>query len=806
MSITKKKNAKTQPVKLSLREQKELEAALKRAKRDDGIPRTAQQSIPFQRMFPDGICRVTDRYYTKTIQFQDINYQLAQQEDKTAIFEEWCSFLNFFDSSIHFELSFMNMSTDADAFEKSIRIPYQNDGFDDVRAEYGMMLRQQLQKGNNGLTKSKYLTFGIEADTMKQAKPRLDHIEVDLMNNFHRLGVSAKLLNGKERLQLMHSMFHMGDGEKFRFDWKQLPASGLSVKDYIAPTSFAFPGSRIFRMGSLYGAMSYLQITASDISDQLLKDFLDMDSSEIVTMHIQSVDQNKAIKQIKHTITELDRSKIEEQKKAVRAGYDMDIIPSDLATYGNDAKSLLKELQSQNERMFLLTFLVLNTGNTKQELETNVFQANSIAQKHNCNLRRLDYQQEQGLMSSLPLAYNQIEIQRGMTTSSTAIFVPFTTQELFQDGKEALYYGLNALSNNLIMVDRKKLKNPNGLILGTPGSGKSFSAKREITNAFLTTSDDIIVCDPEAEYAALVTRLKGQVIKISPSSTQYINPMDINSNYSEEDNPISLKSDFILSLCELVVGGKEGLQPVEKTVIDRCVHQIYQTFFENPLPERMPILEDLYNALLQQEEKEARHVATALEIYVKGSLNLFNHRTNVDVNNRFVCYDIKELGKQMKKIGMLIVQDQVWGRVTANRSAGKCTRYYVDEFHLLLREEQTAAYSVEIWKRFRKWGGCPTGITQNVKDLLTSREVENIFENSDFIIMLNQAAGDRQILANTLNISPHQLSYVTHSGEGEGLLFYGNVILPFVDHFPTNLELYRIMTTKLSEVTPEKEG
>ena len=813
MSIDKKKSRKAKaassaPVstkKLSRKQQKELKAAVKKAKRDDGVPRTAQQSIPFQRMFPDGICRVTDRYYTKTIQFQDINYQLAQQEDKTAIFEEWCSFLNFFDSSIHFELSFMNMSTDADAFEKSIRIPYQNDGFDDVRAEYGMMLRQQLQKGNNGLTKTKYLTFGIEADSMKQAKPRLDHIEVDLMNNFHRLGVAAKLLDGKERLQLMHSMFHMGDQEKFRFDWKWLPKSGLSVKDYIAPTSFAFPGSRIFRMGKLYGAMSYLQITASDISDQLLKDFLDMDSSEIVTMHIQSVDQNKAIKQIKHTITELDRSKIEEQKKAVRAGYDMDIIPSDLATYGNDAKSLLKELQSQNERMFLLTFLVLNTGSTRQELETNVFQANSIAQKHNCNLRRLDYQQEQGLMSSLPLAYNQIEIQRGMTTSSTAIFVPFTTQELFQDGKEALYYGLNALSNNLIMVDRKKLKNPNGLILGTPGSGKSFSAKREITNAFLTTSDDIIVCDPEAEYAALVTRLKGQVIKISPSSTQYINPMDINSNYSEEDNPIALKSDFILSLCELVVGGKEGLQPVEKTVIDRCVHQIYQTYFENPVPEQMPILEDLYNALLKQEEKEARHVATALEIYVKGSLNLFNHRTNVDVNNRFVCYDIKELGKQMKKIGMLIVQDQVWGRVTANRSAGKCTRYYVDEFHLLLKEEQTAAYSVEIWKRFRKWGGCPTGITQNVKDLLTSREVENIFENSDFIIMLNQAAGDRQILANTLNISPHQLSYVTHSGEGEGLLFYGNVILPFVDHFPTNLELYRIMTTKLSEVTPEKE-
>lgn len=776
------------------------------ASKNDGVPRTAQQSIPFERMFPDGICRVGDNYYTRTVQFQDINYQLAQQEDKTAIFEEWCSFLNFFDSSIHFELSFMNMATDAESFEKSIRIPPQKDGYNSVRAEYTQMLKTQLSQGNNGLTKTKYLTFGIEADSIKQAKPRLAHVMNDILNNFRQLGVMAKPLNGKERLKLMHDMFHMGEPEdRFRFDWKWLAKSGLSVKDFIAPTAFAFPGSRYFQMGNLYGAMSYLAITASDLSDQLLKDFLDMESSQIVTMHIQSVDQTEAIKTVKHTITELDRSKIEEQKKAVRSGYDMDIIPSDLATYGKDAKALLQELQSQNERMFLITFLVMNTGKTKQELETNVFQASSIAQKHNCMLRRLSYQQEDALMSCLPLAKNLIEIQRALTTSSTAIFVPFTTQELFQNRKEALYYGLNALSNNLIMVDRKALKNPNGLILGTPGSGKSFSAKREIANAFLVTDDDIIICDPEAEYTALVQKFDGQVIHISPVSTQYINPMDINSNYSEEDNPVALKADFILSLCELIVGGKEGLQPVEKTVIDRCVHQIYQNYFNDPRPENMPLLEDLYFALLAQEEKEAHHVATALEIYVKGSLNLFNHRTNVDIENRLVCYDIKELGKQLKKIGMLIVQDQVWGRVTANRSAGKATRYYMDEFHLLLKEEQTAAYSVEIWKRFRKWGGIPTGITQNVKDLLSSHEVENIFENSDFIYMLNQAAGDRQILARQLNISTHQLSYVTHSGEGEGLLFYGNVILPFVDHFPTDLELYRIMTTKWIDGSDEKE-
>lgn len=793
------------PEGLNKEEQRAVRKVIRDAQRNDGIPKTAQQSIPFDRMFPDGICRVGLDYYTKTIQYEDINYQLAQQEDKTEIFEEWCSFLNFFDSSVRFQLSFSNMATDVSDFEKSIAISHKNDGFDDVRDEYSEVLLHQMEAGNNGLTKTKYLTFGIHAESMKNAKPRLIHIETDILNNFKRLGVQARTLNGSERLEVMHRQFHMGDDAKFNFDWKYLTSSGLSVKDFMAPSSFAFPTGRHFQIGEMYGCMSFLSIDASDISDRLLADFLSMESSQVVTMHIQSVDQNEAIKTIKHTITELDRSKIEEQKKAVRAGYDMDIIPSDLATYGKDAKALLKELQSQNERMFLLTFLVMNTGKTKQELENNVFQAASIAQKHNCNLVRLDYQQEQGLMSTLPLANNLIEIQRGMTTSSTAIFVPFTTQELFQSGNEALYYGLNALSNNMIMVDRKKLKNPNALILGTPGSGKSFSAKREIANSFLVTDDDIIISDPESEYSPLVARFGGQVIKISPISDQYINPMDINMNYSDDDNPIALKADFILSLCELIVGNKDGLRPVEKTVIDRCIRQIYQKYFEDPGPEHMPILEDLYHSLLEQEEPEARHVATALEIYVTGSLNVFNHRTNVELTNRLVCYDIKDLGKQLKKIGMLVVQDQVWGRVTENRSQGKSTRYYMDEMHLLLREEQTAAYTVEIWKRFRKWGGIPTGITQNVKDLLASKEVENIFENSDFIYMLNQAVGDRQILAKQLNISPHQLSYVTHSGEGEGLLFYGNVILPFVDRFPTNTELYRIMTTRLSEVSEEQK-
>ena len=695
--------------KLSRADRKQIEAAIARANRTDKKEKSAQDSIPYERMWPDGICRVADGHYTKTIQFQDINYQLSQNEDKTAIFEGWCDFLNYFDSSIKFELSFLNLAASKETFARAISIPLQGDDFDSIRVEYMTMLQNQLAKGNNGLIKTKYLTFGIDADSIKSAKPRLERIETDILNNFKRLGVAAETLDGKARLAQLHGIFHMDEQLPFRFEWDWLPSSGLSTKDFIAPSGFEFRTGKQFRMGKKYGAVSFVQILAPELNDRMLAEFLDMESNLVVSLHIQSVDQIKAIKTVKRKITDLDKSKIEEQKKAVRAGYDMDIIPSDLATYGAEAKKLLQDLQSRNERMFLVTFLVLNTADTPRQLDNNVFQASSIAQKYNCQLTRLDFQQEEGLMSCLPLGLNQIEIQRGLTTSSTAIFVPFTTQELFQNGKEALYYGINALSSNLIMVDRKLLKNPNGLILGTPGSGKSFSAKREIANCFLLTTDDVIICDPEAEYAPLVERLHGQVIKISPTSTNYINPMDLNLDYSDDESPLSLKSDFILSLCELIVGGKEGLQPVQKTIIDRCVRLVYQTYLNDPRPENMPILEDLYNLLRSQEEKEAQYIATALEIYVTGSLNVFNHQSNVDINNRIVCYDIKELGKQLKKIGMLVVQDQVWNRVTINRAAHKSTRYYIDEMHLLLKEEQTAAYTVEIWKRFRKWGGIPTG-------------------------------------------------------------------------------------------------
>uniref|UniRef100_UPI0038CD6F82 VirB4-like conjugal transfer ATPase, CD1110 family n=1 Tax=Parablautia muri TaxID=2320879 RepID=UPI0038CD6F82 len=792
----------TPDAKLSSRDKRRLAASVSKAKRDGRLPKTAQQTIPYQEMCRDGICIIGDRYFTKQIQFYDVNYQLAQNEDKNLIFENYCDFLNYFDSSIKVQLSFLNQRADMEEYQKSIHIPEQADAFNGIRREYSGMLKGQLARGNNGLTKTKYITFGIEADSLKEAKPRLERIEADVLANFKVLGVRAHSLDGYERLAILHRMFHPSDNQKFKFAWDAIWKTGLSSKDFIAPDSFTFKSGQYFQIGRTYGAVSFLQILAPELTDRMLADFLDLENSMVVTLHIQSIDQSAAIKNIKRKITDLDRMKIEEQKKAVRAGYDMDIIPSDLATFGSEAKTLLEDLQSRNERMFLVTMLVMNHAGTRQKLENNIFQAAGVAQKYNCALRRLDYQQEQGLMSSLPLGLNQISIQRGLTTSSTAIFVPFTTQELFMNG-EALYYGLNALSNNLIMADRKKLKNPNGLILGTPGSGKSFSAKREITNAFLITPDDIAIIDPEQEYSPLVQRLGGQVIDISPASDQYINPMDLTLNYSEDDNPLTLKSDFILSLMELIVGGKSGLEPVEKTVVDRCVHMVYRDYLQDPRPEKMPVLGDLYELLRKQPEQEAQRLATALEIYVTGSLNVFNHQTNVEIKSRIVCYVIKNLGKQLKKFGMQVVQDQVWGRVSENREAHKSTRLYIDEMHLLLREEQTAAYTVEIWKRFRKWGGIPTGITQNVKDLLASREIANIFENSDFIYMLNQAGGDRQILAKQLNISPHQLGYVTNSNAGEGLLFYGNVIIPFVDHFPKDTELYSIMTTRPEDLAEQ---
>ena len=638
---------------------------------------------------------------------------------------------------------------------------------------------------------------------MAEARPRLERVEADVMGNLHRLGVQSEPLAGRDRLALLHSQMHPGNREPFRFAWKDIPKHGLGTKDYIAPDSFDFRDSRTFRVGRYWGAASYLQILASELSDKLLAEILELDAELTVTMHIQTVDQLKAIKTIKGKISDIGRMKAEEQKKAVRAGYDIEILPPDLITFSKDAAELLADLQSRNERMFLLTFTVVNMAPNRQRLENDVFTVGGIAQKYNCALKRLDWQQEQAFVSSLALGYNGLEIQRGMTTSSTAIFIPFMTRELRMGG-QALYYGMNALSHNVIMADRKKLKSANGMYLGSTGSGKSFAAKRELLNVFLTTNDRIVIVDPMGEYVPLARRLGAQVIEIAPDSPNHLNPMDIQLNMNGGESPLSMKADFLLSLCELILGGKEGLQPIERTVIDRCVRQVYREMALGLENAKTPLLQDLYEELLKQPEPEAKRVATALELYCTGSLNLFNHHTNVQTSNRVVCIVLKGMGENLRKIAMHITNEFVTQAVDENYRAGVATWCYFDEFHVLLRDQLTASYFVAVWKMLRKKGCVPSALTQNVKDLLASAEISNILDNTDFMVLLSQAQSDRAILAKQLGISEHQLSYITHSNSGEGLLFYGNVTIPFIDRFPRG-EIYDLLTTRPEDMTHERK-
>ena len=762
---------------------------------------SAQQTIPYVRMLPDGICQLPGGVYTKTLEYEDINYSVASAEDQTAIFGGWSSWLNYFDSSLPFQLSFVNRRSRSGSRYK-VNISEADDRFNSVRTEYTGMLKNQIAKSNNGIERAKYVTFCIPAENVAAARPRLERVEADVIGNFKRLGVQSQPLDGRERLALLHGQLHPGSREPFRFKWADIAHTGMGTKDFIVPDSFDFRQSRSFRVGQTWGAVSYLQIMASELSDKLLLEILELDAELTVTMHIQTVDQLKAIKTIKGKLSDIGKMKVEEQRKAVRAGYDPDILPPDLITFSKDAAELLADLQSRNERMFLLTFTVINIAPTRQRLENDVFTVGGIAQKYNCALKRLDWQQEQAFVSSLALGYNEVEIQRGMTTSSTAIFIPFMTRELRMAGP-SLYYGMNALSHNVIMADRKKLKSANGLYLGSTGSGKSFAAKREIINVFLTIPKDrIIIVDPMGEYAPLVRRLGGQVVEIAPGSPSHINPMDIQLDLDDDESPLSMKADFLLSLCELVVGGKDGLQPIEKTVIDRCVRLIYRDMALGIGDGKPPLLQDLYEELLKQPEPEARRVATALELYCTGSLNLFNHQTNVKLTSHIVCIVLKGLGENLRKIAMHVTNDFVTSAVNVNFHSGVSTWCYFDEFHILLRDALTASYFVAVWKMLRKKGCVPSALTQNVKDLLASREIEAILDNTDFMILLSQAQSDRAILAKQLGISEHQLSYITHSNSGEGLLFYGDVTIPFVDRFPRG-EIYNLLTTRPEDLKNE---
>ena len=773
--------------------------------KENSKPTTAQKTITFDKMFRDGICQVTHNHYSKMVEFYDINYDLLEIEVQGDVLEEYSKLINYFDPSIKFELFLFNRQVSEQTLADQFNIPLQGDEFDDIREEYTQMLKHQAAKGNNGIIKSKYLIFGVEANGYKEAKSKLLNIEKDVIRNLDSIGTNARALDGKERLRVLHEYFNQGTMEPFRFSFKELSESGKSVKDYIAPPGFDFRYPTRFKSGDMYGSVHFLDIIAPRFNDELLKKLLDIDDNLSITMHMQTMDPVKAIKMLKGALTNIQKMKIEEQKKAVRSGYDMDILPTDIITYEKDTLDLLDDLNTSNQKIIKMTFLITTYGRTKKELDAITQRVSGIIQQANCNLRCLQYLQEQGLMASAPIGCNETGIERVLTTKSTAILVPFCTQELFMQSP-AIYYGLNALSNNMIMADRKRLRTPNGVILGTPGSGKSFSAKREILSCYLMTRDDVIICDPEGEYYPLVQALKGQVVRLATNSPDFLNPMDIQLSHKKDKEALKLKSDFIITLCDLIAGGKDGLENDEKGIIDECIRHIYDAYFDNPIPENMPLLEDLYNALLEHKNKKAERIANSLVLYVHGSQNYFNHRTNVDSHNRIMCFDIRDLGNQLKELGMLIVQDAVWNRVSQNRERKIATRYYCDEFHLLLKERQTAIYSVEIWKRFRKWGGIPTGLTQNVGDFLKSEEIEGILGNSDFVYLLNQNAKDQHILADKLGLSEKQLMHVTNSEPGSGLILFDSVVIPFVDKYPTDTKTFAIMNTKPEEKKEDEES
>ena len=786
--------------KLKKEEKKILSARMAEIRKENGGKNTVQNTIPYQCMYPDGVCQVSDNFFSLTVQFYDANYSISEFDEQNNIFSKYCDVINLFDNTIRFQLTFENQNRTKENLIKMVQIPEQDDDFNILRKEYSSMLTDKLMKDSNGKSARKFLTFGVESTSYKAARAKLMSIKNDVIKGFRAFGVEAEVLDGTKRLEAMYYALNPYRNSPFIFDWGAMIGSGMDTKDFICPASLKFNKSN-FQIGSAYGAVYGLNILAGELPDVILKDFLEMQNLFCVNIHVEPLDQVEALKFVKKKLTNVEQMKIDEQKKASQSGYDPDILPPAIKMYIEDIENLLGDLNSKNERLFHISISLRAYARTNKELKLLSEMLKRTCQKNNCIMFPYDYKQEQTLVSTLPLCCNDIPVSREMHTSGIAIFVPFTTKELFQNG-QAVYYGINTLSGNMIRADRSRLKNPNGLILGTPGSGKSFSVKREILDSFLNTPDDIIICDPEGEYYPLVSALHGQLIRIASNSEQFINPMDITIDDYLFSNPMEIianKSDFLISLCEIIVGGRYGLTAEERSIIDRCVQRIYKIFIENePTFEKMPLLSDLQKEL-QKEGEVALRVSNSLEMFVNGSQNLFNHPTNIDMTNRIICFDIKELGNQLKKVAMLIVQDTVWNRVSSNREKKKITRYYMDEFHLLLKEEQTAKYSAEIWKRFRKWGGCPTGITQNVKDLLSSKEVENIFDNSDFIYMLNQAAGDRDILAEKLHISKEQMRFVTNSGPGEGLIRYDKVLLPFTDHFPTNTKIYQLLTTKPSE-------
>ena len=778
---------------------KELRRILAGGEKRRKVPETAQETITFRRLYQNGICKVTDTFYTKMVEFYDINYELLDAPQQGDVLQAYSELINYFEPGIKFQLFLFNRKVSEEVLVRRIHIPAKEDGFDDIRREFSRMLKNRMTRGNNGVIKSKYLVFGIEAENYKEARSRLAGIEAGIIRNLRGIGTAVRVMDGKERLCVLHEYFNQDSMEPFRFSYEDLKRSGRTERDFVAPPGFDFRSPGRFKSGNIYGCVSFLDITAPRLGDGLLKRLLDIDDSITVTVHMETLDALRAVKMLKSTLTNVQKMKIDEQKKAVRSGYDMDILPTDILLYEKDTLDLLEDLNTSNQKMISMTFLITCYGSTKREMESLVQRVSGIIQQANCNLRRLQYLQEKGLMASAPIGCNDTGIERVLNTKSSAILVPFSTQELFMPSP-ALYYGLNALSNNMILADRKKLRTPNGMILGTPGSGKSFAAKREILGCFLMTEDDIVVCDPEGEYFPLIEALNGQVIRLAAGSPDYLNPMDIQKSHIGDEDALRLKSDFLITLCDVIAGGKDGLTNDEKGIIDKCIGKVYQKYFQCPEPGNMPVLGDLHKNL--KENPMTQRIAVIVSRFVTGSAQSFNQQTNVDLGNKYIVLDLSELKGKLLPVGMMIALDYVWDKVKSDRTKKKAIM--IDEIWQLVgasSNRMAAEFCLTIFKTIRGFGGAAISATQDLTDFFSLEDGKYgraIVNNSKNKIILNLEPDEARYVKEVLKLTQAELRSITQFERGEALVYSNNNKVPVV--IKASNEEQEMITTDRAEL------
>ncbi|UQZ85370.1 AAA-like domain protein [Paenibacillus konkukensis] len=775
---------------------KTLRRTMKQDKERTVIPKSVQQAIPIRAIWPDGIFAVGNKF-SKSFRFADINYAVASREDKETMFLSYSELLNSFDSGATTKITIHNRRLNQADVERSILIPLKHDGLDVYRQEYNDMLLGKATDGNtNGTIQEKYITISVVKKNVDEARHYFARVGTELSAHFSRLGSQCTELDATDRLRILHDFFRIGEEADFRFDMQEMMRKGHDFKDYICPDTFEFAKDH-FRMGEYYGRVIFLRDYASYIKDSMVAELCDLNRNLLLSLDVIPIPTDEAVREVENRLLGVETNITNWQRRQNRNNNFSAVIPYDMEQQRKESKEFLSDLTTRDQRMMFGLLTMVHVADSKEQLDSDTETLLTTARKHLCQFSMLSYQQMDGLNTVLPYGLRKVHALRTLTTESTAVFIPFRAQEIVHP--DGIYYGQNIISKNMVVANRKQLLNGNSFILGVSGSGKSFAAKREIVNQILASDDDIILIDPEREYSALVNALGGETIHISATSSNHINAMDMNRDYGDGANPIILKSEFVLSLCEQLIGGHQ-LGAKEKSLIDRCTAAVYRKYLRSSYKGQPPTLQDFHAELLKQAEPEAQDIALAIELFTSGSLNTFAQSTNVNVNNRLICYDILDLGKQLLPIGMLVVLDNILNRITQNRARGKNTFIFIDEIYLLFQHEYSANFLFTLWKRVRKYGAFCTGITQNVDDLLQSHTARTMLANSEFIVMLNQASTDRMELAELLNISDLQLSYITNVDAGNGLMKVGSSLVPFSDKFPRNTKLYRLMTTKPGEI------